>query len=364
MRLEHFETLKPVCPRCKYEHGIVSPLNVANITRKAMENVIEGNLICTARDCRQEYPIIDGIPIIVNKVNNYINENFFNLTVRDDLSPVVESILGDIAGPGTAFNNMRHFISTYAWDHYGDKAPDGEFDPQLESKQPGSAARCLQAGLSMLNDKPQAPALDVGCAVGGTTFELASRVNGLTLGIDLNVPVLRVAQRVLREGRVKFPLKSLGIVYDYHDYELDMNNAEHVDFWACDVLALPFTNETFNVLSALNVFDTVSSPRDFLLAVENHLVKSGAAILSTPYDWSPPTPLQAWVGGHSQRDGDHGDSEQILKSLLASSTPGGRTGKGLGIVGEIAHFPWDVRVHNRRWVRYDVHVLACEKSMA
>ena len=274
----------------------------------------------------------------------------------------MESILGDVAGPGSAFNNMRHFISTYAWDHYGDKAPAGEFTSALEDMEPGSAVRCMNAGLSYLDNDPQAPALDIGCAVGRTTFELASKVKGLTLGIDTSFPVLRVAQRVLREGRVTFPLKRVGIVYDYHDYELSLGSEQFIDFWACDVLALPFADDSFNMVNALNVFDTVSSPRDFLAAISNLLSSGGGAVLSTPYDWSPPTPLQAWVGGHSQRAGDNGDSEAILKSLLSPGSEN-RAGNGLTLVGEINSHPWYVRVHNRRWVRYDTHVLACQKSV-
>lgn len=361
MRLEHFETLKPVCPRCRSERGVLAPLTIANYVQQSADILIEGNLVCTERVCNQEYPVIDGIPVIVNNINKYINDNFYYLTVRGDLSPLMASLLGDVAGPGSAFNNMRHFISTYAWDHYGDKAPDGEFSGQYQDIEPGNAVRCLQAGLSLLGEMPQAPAIDIGCAVGRTTFELAAQLKGTVLGVDMSFPVLRVAQQVLRDGRISFPLKRVGIVFDHHEFETDLDNAQYVDFWACDAQALPFADESFRFISSLNVIDTVAAPRKALTSISNLLANKGKAILSTPYDWSPPTPVQAWIGGSGQRDPHQGDSEVALKSLLAAGIATRNAGV-LAMTGEVTNHRWDVRVHNRRSVRYDAHIVACEKS--
>lgn len=359
MRRRHFEQLKPVCPRCKSERKVIAPLTLVAVAQEHGDNVIQGNLVCSDHACRLEYPIVDGIPIIVNNIRKYLADNIFAINARNDLSPVVESILGDAVGPGTPFNVARHHLSTYGWGHYADKAPAGQFEYSSRFDISGTVVDCLAAGLALLPEKPLPPLLDIGCAAGRTSFELAQRCAGLTLGIDLNFSLLRLAQRVLHEGRVGFPLKRVGIVYDRHDFPVRFDHTERVDFWACDALALPFRDETFHFASAMNVFDVVNAPRDLLVAMNQALVVSGTAILATPYDWSASTPIETWVGGHSQRGPHGGSAEPQLRSMLS---PGTSAAVGqLQIVGEIEQQPWNIRIHSRHSAGYVTHVVACKK---
>ena len=75
------------------------------------------------------------------------------------------------------------------------------------------------------------PLLEVGTSVGRSTFEMAARTDGLVLGIDLNIAMLRIATRVLREGRVKYPRRRIGVVYDQRDFEVSFEAADRVDFF-------------------------------------------------------------------------------------------------------------------------------------
>jgi len=361
MRIGHFESLKPVCSRCKSERQSFEPLSIANVAKQTNDVILEGNLICSNPQCQTEYPIIDGIPIIIHPVSKYVNDNFYHISHRDDLSSLSESFLGDFSGPGSEFNSIRHYLSAYCFDHYGDKAPANEFDTQQDGTLPGNVVNCLNAGFSILDDPGKSPAIDIGCAVGRSTFEIAKYCSGLTLGIDLNFSQLRVAQKVLREGRIQFPLKRTGIVYDRHEFDIDLPNRTDVDFWACDASALPFTNESFNFVSTLNVLDTVNSPAALLQSLNDTLNTGGSLLLSTPYDWSPPVPLQNWLGGYSQRRSHRGSSESVLRSHLASGQNSPLNLK-LKMTAEIEHHPWRVRVHNRRTALYDSHIVACKKT--
>ena len=322
--------------------------------------IIDGILRCSHQRCLMQYPIIDGIPIIFQNIHQYVNENFYHITVRSDLPAITEAALGDIAGPESEFNRMRHYLSLYSWDHYGDKAPEGEFNHLSIKTAPGSLVKCLNAGLSLLNHKPAAPVIDIGCAVGRCSFELAAHNPGLVLGIDLNFSLLRIAQRILRENRITYPLKRSGVVYDRHEYEVAFENKECVDFWATDALAPPFENDVFNLVNCLNVFDAVAAPRRLLVAIRDILKAGGNAILATPYDWTPPTPMQNWVGGHSQFGMEGGSPEPLLRKML-SSEGNPQAIKGLTLMGEIEHHPWDLRVHDRHTASYSAHIFACEK---
>lgn len=369
MRLSHFETLKPVCPRCRTERQLIAPLTLATVNRQEDNHILEGVLHCSNADCQLEYPIIDGIPIIVPYIRKYLADNYYHINAREDFSQTIESILGDAVGPGTFLDATRQHLSSYAFDHYNDLNPNPDKEASLyDAPSGGSIVACLDTGLRLIEDNPVSekgrqdaisnPMIDIGCAVGRTTFELANRYPGICLGIDINFSMLRVAQKVLRESLVQFPLKRLGVVYDRQEFKVEFENATAVDFWACDALALPFEEATFGFASGLNVFDSVTSPRDLLVSIGHILKPAATAVIATPYDWSPAaTPIETWVGGHSQRGPDHGAAEPLLRKLLtAGAHP--HSVKNLELIGELNNQPWWVRVHERNQTLYRTHIVA------
>ena len=351
MRLRHFEELAPVCPRCRSGGFGDVGLLLAIIERRAGDDIEEGILHCTRPDCLQEFPIVDGIPIIVPSVAQYIADNLWHITARDDLSETLLSLLGDAVGQNSAFDSSRYHISSYAHDHWG------EFDPEEAGAlfPPGAVARCLTAGLDLLGAPVHAgPGLDIGCSVGRSSFVLASRVPGLVLGGDLNFAMLRLARRALTRAEVVYPRRRIGLVYDRRGFDVPNDGAERIDFWAMDAMALPFSAGRFGAISALNLLDCVPDPRAALAGIGAVLRPDGAAVLATPYDWSAnATQPRGWIGGHSQRGLGRGAAEPLLRGLL---TAGG--GCGLRLVGEQTDFPWHVRLHDRSTVAYSAHVLA------
>ncbi|MEM9056753.1 MAG: methyltransferase domain-containing protein [Pseudomonadota bacterium] len=318
--------------------------------------VRQGSLHCTGAGCQQEYPIIDGIPVLVANVREWIADNVAQLVQRDDLHPLINSMLGDCAGPGSVFDTMRQHVSIYAWDAYADLDPG---EPIVEGgARPGALVRCLEAGRALTGDAPEAPVLDAGCAVGRSSFDLAAHTDGLVLGIDLHVPMLRLAQAALRDGRVRYPRRRVGLVYDERDFAVTFDGAERVDFWACDALNLPFKGATFGHAVGLNLIDCVPSPIELLHETRRCLRDGATALWSTPYDWSPAaTPVQAWLGGHSQRGPDLGASEPMLRRLLtAGAHP--QSVAGFELIGENAAVPWHTRLHERSIMSYAMHMVA------
>jgi SAM-dependent methyltransferase len=156
------------------------------------------------------------------------------------------------------------------------------------------------------------------------------------------------------------------VVYDRRELPINFPRVEAVDFWAADAIDLPFfswTNAagTFAAVIGLNVLDCVASPHDLLASLPRLLVPGGKAILSTPYDWSPrATPIEAWIGGHSQRGENAGASEPVLRALL---TPGAHPAaiEGLRIIAEAPDLPWRVRLHERSSVEYRVDLVVVER---
>lgn len=358
MRRAHFAAFAPHCPVCAGD-AARHPLGLSHVGAERDGDVLAGILLCGNSACRHEYPIIDGIPIIVPDLARLLAERGIEVLLRDDLDPVLESILGDAFGPDTWFDVLRQTVSTYAWDGWADLDPE-----EAESgPRPGAARRCLFRLLELAGEgAPVGKILDLGCGVGRTGFELAARYpQALVLGADTGLALLRLARRAAA-GRVAYARRRIGLVYDRRDFAVAPAGAERVDFWACDALALPFAAGSADLVAALNLLDCVAAPQRLLAGMAALLRPRGRLLLATPYDWSPrATPPAAWIGGHSQRAPDGGAGEPFLRALLREGAHPQSVGR-LEPLGEDTDWPWQTRLHDRSAVRYSSHLLALRKE--
>jgi SAM-dependent methyltransferase/uncharacterized protein YbaR (Trm112 family) len=352
VRREHFQAIAPVCPVCRVVEqgtldGVAHPLVIQHIYEEQGPHIVQGVLQCTNSRCLFEYPVIDGIPMIVPSIRQYVQNNLLGITMRPDLSPAIESMIGDCAGASGTFDIHRQHLSHYASDHWAD------LDQALSERdrhEAGGVLRLLDTGMGLLDAVPGGPVLDMGCSVGRTSFELAARTDGLVLGIDLNFSMLRVASEVLRNQRVSYARRRVGLVYDRRDYEVHMEGADRVDFWQCDVLALPFSPHSFGLVTSVNLLDCLSAPMNHLHSLAELMSTAGRTILATPFDWSPnATPMEYWIGGHSQRADHRGASDVCLRKWLPSVS--------LAALAEVPEVEWSVRLHERSSVRYRSHMM-------
>ena len=267
--------------------------------------------------------------------------------------------MGDCCGPGSAFDVQRQHLSTYVFNHYAEFDTDaGAFADIF----PNSIARILGKGISLVGGIPDGPVLDLGCSVGRTTFELAGNSNDLVLGIDLNFSMLQMAGGIMNSRTAIYGRRQGGIVFERRNFPVDFPRMEAVDFWACDVTNLPFADATMALGTSLNLIDCVSSPYDHLRELTRILKPGGSALLSTPYDWSAyATSVESWIGGHSQRANNQGRSMEILRSLFAD---GGHPHamEGLSLAAEEDNIPWTLRLHDRSFMTYFVHLMVGRKK--
>lgn len=351
MRLRLFEQLQPHCLACKTSDS-ASPLAVSHVVREHNDDITEGLLRCSNSACQYEYPVIDGIPFLLANLPEFLAANYETLAARSDLSPVIDSVLGDCCGPDSGFNITRQHLSSYGWCHYAD------LDPENTDVNAGSTVQALRL---MNPDVPPAtgPIIDLGCSVGRGCFELAKSSQQLTLGIDLNIAMLRMASDVLRSRRVRYPLRQVGVVYEQREFEVHFGNADNVDFWACDATNLPFADGTFSRCTSLNSLDSVPSPVGLLQSMSNITAADGIAQIACPYDWSSSvTAIQGWVGGHSQRAEHGGISENVLRQILTEPS---ELSQQWRVLSEQDEIPWIVRLHHRSQMNYRLHGMTLQR---
>ena len=141
MRRRHLEALRPVCPVCRTAGGGENPLLLADVRREEGDHVVEGTLRCPSPSCQREYPILDGIPLLIANLRSYVAGAIDQINAREDLDATTESLLGDCCGPGSSYDATRQHLSTYAWDHYGDLDPEETgAESVLDPSDPSSIA--------------------------------------------------------------------------------------------------------------------------------------------------------------------------------------------------------------------------------
>lgn len=357
MRRAHFDAFAPVCPRCA-RAGEAARLTIAALRRASPdgEDILDAVLHCPRPHCRHEYPVIDGMPVIVPDLRRLLMDRGIELLLRSDLDPMLESLIGDAIGPDSWLDVHRQTLSTYGWDSYADLDP-AEAPAGASAGTPGAAVRCL-GRLARMAPPPVdvVRVIDAGCGAGRTAFALAQQhPAALVLGIDMHLGLLRLA-RAAASGRVCYPRRRSGLVYDRRSFPVALPGAGRVDFWACDALALPFAAAAADLVLSLNLFDAVTDPPALLQSLARVLRPGGRLLLGTPFDWSArATPVEAWVGGHSQRADDAGEPAARLRALLGGVVP-------LDFIAGEPDWPWHTRLHDRAMVQYSCDLLALGRA--
>ena len=139
-------------------------------------------------------------------------------------------------------------------------------------------------------------ALDLGCAVGRASFELARTVPEV-VGVDFSKSFVRTAQTLSQRGSIRFRMKSEGALSEPAQARLvPPSIGKRVCFRAGDALHLAPLG-MFDLVLAANLVDRVGDPKKLLQKVLPSLVRPGGLLLLTsPYTWSREfTPSSRWL---------------------------------------------------------------------
>ncbi len=176
--------------------------------------------------------------------------------------------------------------------------------------------RCVSEMLEPARLPSRARALDLGCAVGRSTFELTRHCVEVT-GIDQSRHFIEVACRLQADGSVPFDYVEEGELRASATAvvppELDRSR---VRFMTGDAEALEPGLGSFDVVLLANVVDRLEHPRRCLEALRGLVRTRGQLILTTPCTWLEAyTPRAQWPGGF-ERDGRPVRTLDTLRSLL------------------------------------------------
>lgn len=208
------------------------------------------------------------------------------------------------------------YLNEYLFFHYGKPR---EFCPWPFAPRAAMnfQQRIARACLDPVRFPRPTRALDVGCAVGRLTFELAKRVDQ-ALGLDSSRQFVRAARQMARGHEMKLVIKEEGELTSSRTVTLPRElRRGWVKFEVGDARDLSrFAKLPFHVVTAINLIDRLPNPRKFLDQLPGLVIPGGRLVLASPYTWMEEyTPRRNWLGGRVIT-GKPLTSREAVESLL------------------------------------------------
>ncbi|MEN4052871.1 5-histidylcysteine sulfoxide synthase [Sulfurimonas sp. NWX79] len=180
------------------------------------------------------------------------------------------------------------------------------------------AIKCVRTASSFVTNKTKA--LDLGCATGRATFQLAKEFDKVE-GIDFSVRFVGVGSKLKNEGYVAFHVKEEGVITEEKKvtlHELGYEDIkEKVQFWQGDACNLKPNFKGYDLVMATNLIDRLYNPYLFLETIHERINDAGILVLTSPYTWQEEsTPKELWVGGYYDENGQEIRTFERLKEIL------------------------------------------------
>lgn len=190
---------------------------------------------------------------------------------------------------------------------------------------PNFPRACAEICLELTRGRSRGHALDLGCAVGRASFELARGFDQVT-GLDFSSRFFRLAARMQEEGGLRYALPEEGEVVSYHELDLEdlglKEVRERVHFFQADACNLPDKFTGYDLVLAANLIDRLYSPRRFLAAIRERLNPGGLLVIASPYTWLEEyTKKEEWLGGYREAGEPVWTIDGLSRELLPYFTP-------------------------------------------
>lgn len=188
-----------------------------------------------------------------------------------------------------AIYETDNLVSQYLDMHFGDSY----------FSTPNFPKTCIEVCKVFFLEKSLVKALDLGCAVGRSAFELARYFNEVD-AIDFSARFIQQAVKIQQHEHTSYTLTTEGELVEYKEVALPTelipykNKISFVQGDACN-LKPQFRN--YNFIFCGNLLDRLYDPQLFLQEITQRVAKGGILALTSPYTWLEDfTPKAKWIG--------------------------------------------------------------------
>lgn len=187
-------------------------------------------------------------------------------------------------------------LSEYLLFHYG---KDQDIMPYHFGpvKSIGFPVRCVSECLDIDALPSQSSALELGCAVGRSSFEL-SRYCTKVVAVDRSEAFISAAKCMQQNGFLEYSISEEGVHRKTQLAKVPEGvHPDRVAFRCCDVMDLNQEQDRYHVVLAANLLCRLPDPKAFLSFLPKLVFPQGQLILTTPYSWLEEfTPRSRWLG--------------------------------------------------------------------
>jgi putative 4-mercaptohistidine N1-methyltranferase len=161
--------------------------------------------------------------------------------------------------------------------------------------------RCALKGPAQEADLRQGRALDLGCAVGRSTFELARHYQEV-IGIDYSHIFINAANSLKRDGSCMASRQDEGSVTTNLELQVDTSiDRSRVSFEQGDALSIRDDIGQFDLVLACNLICRLKEPLHLIRRLTDLVKPGGCLFLTTPFTWMESyTPKANWLGNGSE----------------------------------------------------------------
>jgi putative 4-mercaptohistidine N1-methyltranferase len=177
-------------------------------------------------------------------------------------------------------------------------------------------------------------ALDLGCAVGRSSFELGRHFDEV-IGIDFSRHFIAAAERMRAERAVTVSVPGESAATEEMRLELPSGlRTDHVRFERGDACALRADLGIFDFVLMANLIDRLPDPGECLARMPGLIPRGGWLVITSPYTWLEEyTPREKWL------DGGGRGALSALKNRLAPAFD----------LQHVFDLPFLIREHRRKY---------------
>jgi 5-histidylcysteine sulfoxide synthase/putative 4-mercaptohistidine N1-methyltranferase len=245
-------------------------------------------------------------------------------------SEAASEVVNNSVGTESGTYETKELVNQYLNLHFPSSGSSEGLEPILAHEgAPTHALRFPQRVaqlLASLNPPADgARALDIGCSVGGSSFELAAAGFNEVVAFDYSKAFIETAERMQRGEEVTFQVPMEG---DLHarvvaKHEANVNTAarNQVRFQvgdACQLSKDAAALGTFDSIMLANLLCRLPDPQACLDGLRDVIKPDGVVVIVTPFSWLEEfTPRSKWLGGFEQQDGSGSvrSKEELAKQM-------------------------------------------------
>jgi SAM-dependent methyltransferase/uncharacterized protein YbaR (Trm112 family) len=327
-------------------------------------DILTGELCCL--QCLACFPILAGVPILIEDPNRYILEHAHGIAryVADSEIPIrlkreylkakkelsqphhiEESLESDRVN---ALYLATHFLNAETNHWWAEDQSQGDVLLNSLMKQHWDSGP-MKHITKWIKDLKSRPLLaELGCGTGGLRWKIDPLVCGY-VGVDSSFSSIALARSMQSAKTIEIPGD---LLFGTTSRKVQINLPEtqsFADFVVGDLRAPPLAPETWDCVVSMNTIDMLERPEN-LPEVQKGLLRSGGiAIQSSPYVWHPRVAKNL-----RKKWGSHLNSAHLIEKIYSSV--------GLSPSRSELRVPWLFFKHDRQLEIYWTHLFSATKA--